>query len=275
MSSRPASATGPPGGAVPSDPIIRLGRLLAITTAVICVVPVPLVVVVATSRTWQQGFWGDGFTTQWVIQAWDRIAPQLGTSLRIATLTVVIDLAIGLPAAWALARHHFPGRSLLLGVSVVPIAIPGIALALALILSYPTLRPGGWLLQGGHVLYTLPFLLGALVPPLSRPELRELEGVAASLGAPLGLRLWAVTLPQVRSALLAAVLLVFTLSMGEFNVSFFLFTPTDQPLPVKLYDGYITGRIETAAATTVWFLLFVVPAAAVLERQGGARVGQA
>ena len=46
-------------------------------------------------------------------------------------------------------------------------------------------------------------------------------------------------------------------------------------MPVVLYDGYLTGRLEAAAAATVLFLLIVVPATLVLERLGGAKVGQA
>jgi putative spermidine/putrescine transport system permease protein len=63
--------------------------------------------------------------------------------------------------------------------------------------------------------------------------------------------------------------------MGEFNVSFFLFTPLEKTLPVELYASYITGRLEVAAANTVWFLLFVIPASVAIERLGGAKVGQA
>lgn len=266
------AAAAPPGK---DDPIMRIGRWLAAVTAFVCLIPIPLVFAVATTRVWQQGFWAQGFTTSWLAEAWERISPNFFYSLRVALMVLVIDLIIGLPAAWLIARRRFPGRRALMAVTTVPIAIPGIALALGLILSYPTWRAGGWLLIGGHVLYTLPFLLGALTPTLGRPDLIELEAAAATLGAGFVRRLFTVTLPQVRAGMLAATIMVLTLSLGEFNVSFFLFTPLDKPLPVELYSGYITMRLEVAAATTVWFLLLVVPAAIVLERLGGAKVGQA
>lgn len=256
------------------DGVTRVGRVLAVLAAVITLVPIPLVVTVAVSESWRRGP-GAGLTARWLTEAWERIAPNIGLSLRVALLVLVVDLVVGFPAAWLIARHRFPGRGLLQAVSTVPIAVPGIAIGLGLILAYPTLRPSGALLIGGHVLYTLPFLLGALVPALGDRNLRLQETVAASLGAGAVRRLLTVTIPATRMALLAATLMILTLSFGEFNVSFFLFTPLQQPVPVVLYDAYLTGRIEAAAAATVLFLVMVVPAVVALERLGGAKVGQA
>jgi putative spermidine/putrescine transport system permease protein len=257
------------------DPVVSIGRLFAISTALVCLAPLPLLLAVATSASWQRGLWAGGFTLGWLATSWRSVGPYVSVSLSLALLTLALNLIVGLPAAWVLARSRFPGRRALQALVSVPVAMPGIALALALILTYPTWRAGGWLLAVGHLLYTLPFFVGALTPALARPALREAEAVAATLGAGPLQRLAAVTLPGVRQALLAAAIIVVTLSLGEFNVTFFLFTPTAKTLPVDLYAAYITGRLEVAAATTVWFLLLVIPAAVVLERLGGARVGQA
>ncbi len=258
-----------------ADPIARIGRVFAIITALVCLTPLPLLLIVATSAVWQQGPWGQGFTLRWLAEGWRTVSPVAGNSLRLALVVLVIDLAIGIPAAWLLARGRFRGQELLRTLGVLPLAVPGIALALALTLAYPTWRAGGWLLVGAHIIYTLPFLIGALTPALARADLRERELVAATLGAGALRRLCFVVLPGVRGALLAAAVLVLTLSLGEFNVSFFLFSPTAKTLPVDLYAAYITGRIEVAAATTVWFLVFIIPAAIAIERLGGARTGQA
>lgn len=257
------------------DPVVGIGKVCAWVAVVICLVPIPLVFAVATTRSWRQGFWAGGFTFEWLSAGWGRIAGNFGYSLQVAVGVLLIDLAIGFPAAWLLARRKFRGRQLASAITTMPIAIPGIALALGLVLSYPGLRPSGMLLVAGHVLYTTPFLIGTLTPALGNPKLRELEQVAVTLGAPGPRRLLTVTVPSVKTALLAATILVLTLSLGEFNVSFFLFTPIQQPLPVELYSGYITNRLEIAAASTVWFLVMVVPAAVVLELAGGAKVGQA
>jgi putative spermidine/putrescine transport system permease protein len=256
------------------DPIEQIGKLFAFAAALICLIPIPLLLAVATTPVWQRGFWHGGFTLKWLIQTWTAISPYLGFSLRLALLVLLLDLMIGFPAAWLLGRYRFPGRQLWLALTMIPIAIPGIAIALGLILAFPTWRASGWLLIGGHILYTLPFFVGTLAPALERPHLKEMEAVAKTLGSNGFQRLIFIILPQIRGAILAAAIMVITLSMGEFNVSFFLFTPLEKPLPVELYASYITGRIEVAAANTVWFLLFVIPAAIAIESLGGAKVGQ-
>lgn len=257
------------------DPIEQVGKAFAWVSALICLFPIPLLFAVATTRVWQQGAWSSGFTWQWLQEGWETVSPQVAFSVRLALVVLLLNSVIGLPAAWVLGRCQFPGRHILLSLTMIPIAIPGIAIALGLILAYPTWRAGGWLLTGGHVLYTLPFWIGTLTPALSQPRLCELESVAATLGSNRFQRLVFITLPQIRGALLAAAVIVITLSMGEFNVSFFLFTPLEKTLPVELYASYITGRLEVAAANTVWFLLFVIPASVAIERLGGAKVGQA
>jgi putative spermidine/putrescine transport system permease protein len=98
--------------------------------------------------------------------------------------------------------------------------------------------------------------------------------MAASLGASKLKQLLLVTLPSIRGALISAVVLVITLSIGEFNITFFLTSALAQPLPVELYSAYITGRIEVAAALTLWFVLLTLPAMVIIERLGSSRVGQ-
>lgn len=257
------------------DPLGRIGGFLAWFTVLVCTAPLPLLLAVATTTQWRSGFWAEGFTLQWLAAGWARVAPHALYSLQLALLVLLLDLLVGLPAAWALSRRRFPGRRLLLALGTLPLAVPGIAVALGLILAYPYGRGNGLLLAVGHVLYTLPFFIGTLTPVLGGAALLEREAVAKTLGAGALRRLAYITLPTVRPALLAAAVIVITLSMGEFNVSFFLFTPTAKTLPVELYGAYLTGRLEVAAGMTVWFLLFVIPATLVLERLGGGKVGQA
>lgn len=259
----------------PKDKVRIIGRIFAWVSAIICLSPLFLVCAVATTEVWQQGPWAGGFTLTWLIEGWRIISPYAWYSIKLAFLILLLNYLIGIPTAWVLARKEFPGRQLLMALTNVPIAVPGIAMGLALIITYPLLRKGGFLLAAGHLLYTLPFFIGALTPQLADPSVRSVEAVAASLGAGFFKRVIHVIFPKVKTSLLAATIMVVTLSLGEFNVSFFLFTPKNKTLPVELYSAYITGRIEIAAAITLCFLLFVVPAAILLERLGGAKVGQA
>ena len=257
------------------DKIQAVGRFFAWFSAIICLMPILLVFAVATTRVWQKGPWSGGFTLDWLSEGWAVISPYAWYSIKLALLILFLNFLIGLPTSWVLAKHTFPGKKILMALTNIPIAVPGIAMGLALIITYPLLRKSGFLMVTGHLLYTLPFFIGALTPQLADPDVKAVEQVAATLGASFYNRVIHVILPKVKTSLLAATIMVVTLSLGEFNVSFFLFTPKSKTLPVELYSAYITGRIEVAAAITLCFLFFVVPAAILLERLGGAKVGQA
>ncbi|MGO2058039.1 MAG: ABC transporter permease [Candidatus Corynebacterium faecigallinarum] len=260
----------------PRDPMIAIGRIFAWITLLLCLVPIGLVVVVATTRQWRTGIYSGGFTLDWLIDGWDRVAANFAYSLQVAAIVLVLNFLIGFPAAWLLARRNFPGRDLAMALTQTPLAIPGVALAIGLVMAYGAdLKRTGVLLLCGHLLYTLPFFIAALVPVLGSRHLQDLEQVSVTLGAGAVRRFLTVTVPHVRIALLAAVIMVVTLSLGEFNISFFLFSPSDPPLPMELASSHKQDGIETAAAVTVWFLLFVVPAAVLLERLGGAKVSAA
>ena len=260
---------------IQKDRVQSVGRFFAWFTAIICVTPIVLVFAVATTEVWQAGPWAGGFTMKWMVRGWQIISPYAWYSVKLALLTLFLNYIIGIPTSWVLARHRFPGRNVLIALTNIPIAVPGIAMGLALIITYPLLRRSGFLLAAGHLLYTLPFFIGALTPQLADPSVQDVESVAATLGANFYKRVVYVIYPKVKTSLLAATILVVTLSMGEFNVSFFLFTAQNKTLPVELYSAYITGRIEVAGAITLCFLFFVVPAAIILERLGGVKVGQA
>ncbi|HIW62107.1 MAG TPA: ABC transporter permease subunit [Candidatus Stackebrandtia excrementipullorum] len=258
----------------PKDPIIAVGRVLAWIAVLVCLIPIVLILVVATTREWRTGVYSGGFTLDWLIQGFDMVAINFAYSLQIALIVLVLNVLIGFPASWLFARRRFPGRRVAMAITQTPLAIPGIALAIGLIMAYGTgdLKRYGILLVFGHLLYTLPFFIATMVPVLGSRRLQELEQVALTLGAGRTRRFLTVTVPQVKTALLGALILVITLSLGEFNVSFFVFSPTDPPLPMELHSSHKQDGIEIASAVTVWFLAFVVPAAIVLERLGGAKV---
>lgn len=191
----------------------------------------------------------------------------LVTSLRLVGAVVPLALLIGAPAAFAFRRRPFPGSALLETLAMTPLAIPGIALAVGLLLA------GGRtarfdLLVGGHLAYTLPLVLKTVSNALER-EGADLERSARSLGAgPWKTAAW-VTLPRLAPGLVLSALLVFAVSWGEFNVSFLLATPIVQTFPAALYLTYTTNSFPVAAAATLIFLAPVLPAFLAIQALGG------
>ncbi|MEU2975383.1 hypothetical protein, partial [Nocardiopsis alba] len=193
--------------------------------------------------------------------------------LAVAAIVVALNLLLGGPLAWWVARHPSPLTRLTGYLVNVPLAVPGIALSVALVGTYPMLRPSGLLLVMGHLVFTLPFTLAALTPALADTELRTNESVARSLGAgPLRV-LRTITVPACLVAVTQAVTMVFALSFGEFNVSFFINPPATSTAPFALFDSYSTQRLESASAQSAIFIAFVVPVltAVVLARRRAPR----
>jgi putative spermidine/putrescine transport system permease protein len=192
----------------------------------------------------------------------------------IAALAAALGSAIAVPAGYALVCHPFRGSRALEELALVPLSLPGIALAVALLAAYPGAR-GPELVLAGHLLYTLPFLLRAVTAALRARDVAQLEAAARTLGASPLQRLRWVVLPLVRPALAIGALLAFTVSWGEFNVSFLLNAGPLQTFPAALYNTYANETFQRSSAATALFVAGALPALAALQWLGGLGAGGA
>lgn len=175
-------------------------------------------------------------------------------------------------------RYRFPGKALLEELILIPLSLPGISVAVALIGTYGVIRNSWTIILMGHLLYTLPFMLQSVTATLRSYNYFELERAAASLGASAWQRVRYILLPNLRHALVVGSLLVFTISLGEFNASFLLATPENQPLPAALYDSYTNDSFQVSSAATSIFMAVVIPVLLGIQFLGGREmreVGQA
>ena len=203
-----------------------------------------------------------GLTLKWIGQVWDLYSGSIFLSIGLALACLVVTLILGVPAAYVLARN--PGRiaRVLEEFISLPLAIPGLALALALLQLYGTVqgfRTSWTFILVGHVLYTLPFMVRSVLSVLAAIDLRTLEEGAASLGAGPARRFADVVVPNALPGILAGALTVVTLSIGEFNLTWMLHTPYLKTLPVGLADSYASMRLEVASAYTLVFFVMIVP----------------
>jgi ABC-type spermidine/putrescine transport system permease subunit I len=166
-----------------------------------------------------------GFTLEWyrAFLANGALVGALRTSALVAGLTSVVAVALGLPAAFALARRRSRGRGLVGGILLAPLVIPYLVLGIALLVLFNAvgvpLSP--ITIAIGHVVLALPFSVLVLAPRLGRID-RALEEAAMDLGAS-PLRVFArVTMPLLTPAVISAALIAFTLSFDEYAVASFL-----------------------------------------------------
>jgi len=233
-------------------------------TVLVClflIVPVVLSVLAGLSQNFFIGI-RSGLTLRWIVEVWSLYADTIFLSLGIALACLAVTLVLGVPIAYALARK--PGRAtrLIEELLVLPVAVPGLATALALILFYGEWRGfrGSWtFILVGHVLFTLPFMVRSVLAVMAAIDLATLEEAAASVGAGFVQRFLDVIIPNARGGILAGALMVVTLSVGEFNITWMLHTPLTKTIPVGLADSYASSRLEIGSAYTVVFFVMIVP----------------
>jgi putative spermidine/putrescine transport system permease protein len=107
-------------------------------------------------------------------------------------------------------------------------------------------------------------------------DIKTLDEGAASLGALPWRRFRDVIVPNARPGILAGSLMVVTLSLGEFNLTWMLHTPLTKTLPVGLADSYASMRLEVASAYTLVFFVMIIPllvAMQIFAERGGGSAG--
>ncbi|OUL17452.1 sulfate ABC transporter permease subunit CysW [Nostoc sp. 106C] len=195
-------------------------------------------------------------------------------TLLLALIAVPINAIFGLCAAWAIARHNFPGKAIVLSIIDLPFSISPVVAGLMIVLLYGR---NGWFgpwLQGhdiqiifafpGMVLATafvsMPFVAREVIPVLEEFG-KDQEEAARTLGANDWQTFWRVTLPSIRWGLLYGLILTNARAMGEFGaVSVVSGNIADktQSLPLFVEDAYKQYETEAAFSAAVLLALLAV-----------------
>jgi spermidine/putrescine transport system permease protein len=223
--------------------------------------PIAVLILYSFNREGVGGFPPRHLTLDWYRQLladgaiWDSVL----NSLLVAFAAVVLSLALGLLAALALDRADFPGKSIFRRLVLLPLILPGIITGLSLLM---------FAVFAGFQLSLLTVFLGhgtALIS-VATTELfaglqkmdRAQEEASLDLGATPFQTFWRVTLPGLKLSLIAAGLLIFTLSMDEIAVSFFLIG-RDNTLPLEIWARLRRGITpEINAVSTLIFVISVI-----------------
>ncbi|RFU46475.1 ABC transporter permease subunit [Paraburkholderia sp. DHOC27] len=263
--------------------IVSTRTLLAagqwLVTLLLCaflIVPVAMSILAGLTVNYFKGV-ASGLTLRWLIEVWTQYHASVWLSLEIALATLVVTLLTGVPAGYVLARSKTRLARLIEELLVLPIALPGLASALALLAVYggfTRFRMSVAFIVAGHVVFTLPFMVRAVAAVCASADLRTLEEGAASLGASFMQRFVTIVLPNARPGIVAGALAVVTLSIGEFNLTWMLHTPEMKTLPVGLADTYASLRIEIGSAYTILFFIMTMPLLVAMQWLGVDVTGQ-
>jgi sulfate/thiosulfate transport system permease protein len=192
-------------------------------------------------------------------------------TLLLALIVVPINTVFGLCAAWSIARHRFPGRTLLLSIIDLPLSISPVVAGLMMMLLYGNQGWfGGWFkAQGIDIVFALPgmilatafvsmpFVVREVIPVLEEAGVDQ-EEAARTLGASDWQIFWRVTLPNIRWGLMYGVLLTNARAMGEFGAVSVVsgnVANTTQSLPLFVEEAYKDYNTEAAFSAAVLLAL--------------------
>ena len=186
-------------------------------------------------------------------------------SLKISALTLVINVAVSLPAAYAIVRHSFPGKRVLFSVLTLPLYVPGAVIGISLVLTYNFtyhLTTSMWGLVLAMALGTFPLMLTPLVVALKDLPV-VFEEAAECLGATKWQTYRRIVLPLIGPGLSAGLLLCFIIVFNEYLVTLFVHPPGLTTAPLRVFNQIRTaGLSPTTAALAV--TMQVISFAAVL-----------
>ena len=221
------------------DPSWVKWSLIVITisfiTLFICI-PLGLVIFQAFSK---------GLTAYWSALSQPDTLSAIKLTLIVALVTVPLNTVFGVSAAWAITRFDFKGKSFLTTLIDLPFSVSPVISGLIFVLLFGAQGWfGEWLMEHdvkiifavpGIVLATLfitfPFVARQLIPLMQEIGNQE-EEAALSLGASGWKTFWAITVPNIKWALLYGVLLCNARAMGEFGA-------------VSVVSGHIRGLTNT------------------------------
>ena len=251
---------------------INLVQLYAALVLAFLYLPILVLVVYSFNGESVAGFPPHGWTFRWYNELfadealWDSVV----NSLLVAGAAVSLALLFGIPAALALDRASFPGKAVFRRLVLLPLILPGIITGLSLLTLFSTagLHLSLVTIAIGHGTALISVAVTEVSAGLQRFD-RKLEEASRDLGASEWYTFRRVTLPSLKLPIIAAAFLIFTLSLDEIAVSFFL-TGRDNTLPLEIWSRLRRGITPEINAVSTLIFGFSVMTMAVWFKLRGA-----
>lgn len=232
----------------------------------------PIVPMIMTSFAFQWK-WPSLWPEEYRLRAWDYVFSEsagtwqaIGTSLIIAFLVTMINLAISIPAANAMARMQFKGKWWIAGILYSPILIPPSAAMMGIHFTF--IRFGLTETIAGvalaHIPATLPYVIRALTTGYQTLGY-EWEEQAQMLGAGPLSRFWHVVLPHLIPGIVVGGSLSLLISLSQYLVTLLIGGGQVTTLPLLLFPFLNGGDEAIASAYTMLFIIMAILALIILE----------
>ncbi|MFV9655596.1 ABC transporter permease [Pseudomonas sp. NY15366] len=254
----------------------RLRAGLYLTTGAIAaflLLPIVFIVLLSFGSSQWLVFPPPGWTLKWYGQFFANpqwMASAL-TSLKVAVLTTLCAVSLGLPCAFALVRGRFPGREALYALFTLPMIVPLVIIAVAIYALFLKLGYTGTLLAFviSHTIVALPFTIISIINSLKLFD-QSIEDAAVICGASRLQAIVKVTFPAIRPGIVAGALFAFLVSWDEVVLSVMMASPELQTLPVKMWSTLrqdLTPVIAVASTLLIGLSIAIMLIAALLRRR--------
>ena len=246
--------------------------VLASLCVLLLLLPTLVVVVVSFTSGFSLKFPPPGYSFRWygaLLDAW-QLHFAATNSLRVAALTTVISVVLGVAAALAIARSAKWTARVLDSLFMSPLVLPALAFGLAALMFFSVL---GWPMSTmtlviGHVVVCVPYVMRTTIAALAQLNPALLES-SASLGASRLYTLRRITLPLIGPGILAGAFIAFMSSFDNVPVSLFLRDARTDMLPIRMWQD-LEGKLDvTIAAVSGVMIAVTIVALVVMERISG------
>lgn len=184
-------------------------------------------------------------------------------SFETTVITIIINLLISIPAAYAIVRYPIPGKSFLLSTLNLSLYTPAAVMGVSLVIAFAFLFRIPQSITGliaAYVVGTFPLMLVPIIVAL-RDLPMVFEEAARTLGATRMQTFWRIELPLLGPGISAGILLTFVIVFNEFLVTLFIAGPGTTTAALRVYTLTRTAGFQpstAALATTMQLVSFIV-----------------
>ena len=239
-----------------------LGGIYAAFIYSIFYLPVAVMIVFSFNDAQRNYYW-KGFTTDWYVRLFSfknmDLWNALVYSIIIALIVTVISVVIGVLGGIGLYRFNFVAKKFINLMIYVPIIVPEIVLAVAMLIIFITigLQLGMGTIIIGHCTFCIPYAVVTIKGRISGDN-QSLEEASMDLGANRLQTFWRVTVPSIMPGIVSSAFLSFTLSIDDVVMSNMLAGARQSTLPVLILSMNRTGISPDVNALTTVMILFMV-----------------
>lgn len=225
--------------------------LISLITVFILVAPTVVILILSFTGEEALRFPPASYSLRWYIALLDanELQDSFIISIKVACITVVASVVLGVAAALAISRSRSAFARALETLFMSPLILPALAFGFATLMMFSLLgfRPSILTLSIGHIVVCAPFVLRTTMASLAQLDPALLD-CSTSLGASDAYSFRTITLPLISRGVASGAFIAFMSSFDNVPVSLFLQDARTQVLPIYLWD-IIQNQLDSRAAS--------------------------